>query len=67
MTFLLVRLARPARPAKPARQSVKHLLNEKLHIKHYFSIFFIFAASKLSRGVIGNTSDSGSEEFRFET
>jgi hypothetical protein len=29
--------------------------------------FFIFAALKLSRGVIGNTSDSGSEEFRFET
>jgi hypothetical protein len=28
---------------------------------------FIFAPSKLSRGVIGNTSDSGSEEFRFET
>ena len=27
---------------------------------------FKFAPS-LSRGVIGNTSDSGSEEFRFET
>jgi hypothetical protein len=28
--------------------------------------FFIFAASKLLRGVTGNTSDSGSEKFRFE-
>ena len=26
-----------------------------------------FCGIKLSRGVIGNTSDSGSEEFRFET
>ena len=33
----------------------------------FFRIFYIFAPSKLSRGVIGNTSDSGSEEFRFET
>jgi hypothetical protein len=33
----------------------------------FFRKLFIFAASKLSRGVIGNTSDSGSEEFRFET
>jgi hypothetical protein len=33
----------------------------------FYKVFFIFAPSKLSRGVIGNTSDSGSEEFRFET
>ncbi len=31
-----------------------------------FGIFYIFAASKLSCGVIGNTSDSGSEESRFD-
>jgi hypothetical protein len=39
-------------------------------LKKWFVIFpekTIFATSKLSRGVIGNTSDSGSEEFRFET
>ena len=46
-----------------------------LIIKHFFKIgtfifylkIYIFATLKLSRGVIGNTSDSGSEEFRFET
>ncbi len=30
-------------------------------------IIYICTLNKLSRGVIGNTSDSGSEEFRFET
>ncbi len=32
----------------------------------YSERFFIFAAAKMLRSVIGNTSDSGSEEFRFE-
>ena len=35
--------------------------------KHFYLIISIFVTSKLSRGVIGNTSDSGSEEFKFET
>ncbi len=29
-------------------------------------LLFIFAASRLTCGVTGNTSDSGSEESRFE-
>ena len=41
------------------------IFNYKLFVK--LLIFFIFATSKLSRGVIGNTSDSGSEEWEFET
>ena len=47
--------------------------NPSLKILNYYlldffpRIFSIFASAKLSRGVIGNTSDSGSEEFRFET
>ncbi len=38
----------------------------RFFIYFFLSIFFIFASAKLLRGVIGNTSDSGSEKFRFE-
>ena len=35
-------------------------------IYYYFTVFSIFAPPILLRGVIGNTSDSGSEKSRFE-
>ncbi len=59
------------------RGFTKHLVSRTSHqqyktmnssrLKFFCRIFFIFAPRKLSRSVIGNTSDSGSEEFRFET
>jgi hypothetical protein len=45
-------------------------LHDLHDFKKWFAIFWnkiIFATSKVSRGVIGNTSDSGSEEWEFET
>ena len=48
----------------------RYLINYRYNfikfIPEIFLNFCIFAFSKLLCGVIGNTSDSGSEKFRFE-
>jgi hypothetical protein len=48
------------------RYFINYRYNFIQFIPEVFLNFYIFAISKLLRGVIGNTSDSGSEKFRFE-
>ncbi len=52
---------------KRGTECLSHTRQKVITIKNYgtFQLFIIFAG-KLSCGVTGNTSDSGSEESRFE-